>query len=44
MTPTANDEMKVTGSTKIGELAARHPQTTRVFARHGLDFCCGGGR
>lgn len=29
---------------KVGELAARHPLATRVFARHHIDFCCGGGR
>ena len=28
----------------IGELAAEHPLATRVFARHGIDFCCGGGK
>jgi regulator of cell morphogenesis and NO signaling len=28
----------------VGELAARHPLATRVFARHHIDFCCGGGR
>ena len=29
---------------KVGQLAADHPAATRVFARHGLDYCCGGGR
>jgi len=28
----------------VGRLAAEHPLATRVFARHGIDFCCGGGR
>jgi regulator of cell morphogenesis and NO signaling len=28
----------------VGRLAAEHPLSTRVFARHGIDFCCGGGR
>lgn len=28
----------------VGRLAAEHPASTRVFARHGIDFCCGGGR
>lgn len=28
----------------IGELAVEHPLATRVFARHGIDFCCGGGK
>jgi len=31
------------GST-IGEIAVDHPLATRVFARHNIDFCCGGGR
>ena len=34
----------VTRATPVGELAARHPLATRVFARHHIDFCCGGGR
>ena len=36
--------MNIDGTTKVGNLAAEHPLATRVFARHGLDFCCGGGR
>ena len=28
----------------IGALAVEHPLATRVFARHGIDFCCGGGQ
>lgn len=35
--------MNPTTESKIGEIAARHPLATRVFARHGIDFCCGGG-
>jgi regulator of cell morphogenesis and NO signaling len=31
-------------NTPVGRLAAEHPLSTRVFARHGIDFCCGGGR
>ncbi|GJM45600.1 MAG: iron-sulfur cluster repair protein YtfE [Gemmatimonadota bacterium] len=34
----------ITRDTRVGQLAARHPLATRVFARHGIDFCCGGGR
>jgi len=41
---TAAGSLEITGDTKVGELAARHPQSTRVFARHNIDFCCGGGR
>ncbi|MDH4036974.1 MAG: iron-sulfur cluster repair di-iron protein [Candidatus Krumholzibacteria bacterium] len=36
--------MSITLETKVGALAAEHPLATRVFARHGIDFCCGGGR
>ncbi|MBZ0267175.1 DUF542 domain-containing protein, partial [bacterium] len=36
--------MTITNDTKVGQLAARHPLATRVFARHGIDYCCGGGR
>jgi regulator of cell morphogenesis and NO signaling len=35
--------MTITCETKVGQLAAQHPLATRVFARHGIDFCCGGG-
>ncbi len=30
--------------TPIGHIAAEYPLMTRVFARHGIDYCCGGGR
>ena len=36
--------MDITTRTPIGHIAAEHPLTTRVFARHRLDFCCGGDR
>lgn len=29
--------------TKVGTIATEHPLSTRVFARHGIDFCCRGG-
>jgi len=29
--------------TGVGSIAAEHPAATRVFARHGIDYCCGGG-
>ena len=35
--------MNLTPESRVGEIAARHPLATRVFARHGIDFCCGGG-
>jgi len=36
--------MTIDRQTPVGEIAARHPMATRVFERHGIDFCCGGGR
>jgi regulator of cell morphogenesis and NO signaling len=38
-----NVTSEVTPSSRVGEIATRHPLATRVFARHGIDFCCGGG-
>lgn len=35
--------MNVTLETTVGALATEHPLATRVFARYGIDFCCGGG-
>ena len=34
----------MTTTSTLGELAVTHPAAARVFYRHGLDFCCGGGR
>jgi regulator of cell morphogenesis and NO signaling len=36
--------MIINAESKVGQIAAEHPLATRVFARHGIDFCCGGGR
>jgi regulator of cell morphogenesis and NO signaling len=36
--------MTVTADRTVGELAVEHPLATRVFARHRIDFCCGGGK
>lgn len=36
--------MNISTETPIGRIAADHPLTTRVFARHRLDYCCGGDR
>lgn len=36
--------MKIDLETRVGEIATAHPLATRVFARHDIDFCCGGGR
>ena len=35
--------MSFTIETPVGEIASAHPLATRVFARHKIDFCCGGG-
>lgn len=35
--------MNLTPESRVGEIATHHPLATRVFARHGIDFCCGGG-
>lgn len=28
----------------VGRIASEYPLATKVFGRHGIDFCCGGGR
>lgn len=30
--------------TPVGDLAATIPGATAIFRRHGIDFCCGGGK
>lgn len=36
--------MDVQATTPVARIAARWPATIRVFQRHGIDFCCKGGR
>jgi regulator of cell morphogenesis and NO signaling len=36
--------MDITHASPVGEIAAAVPAATRVFHRHQIDFCCGGGR
>ena len=36
--------MAITADLPVGKLATEQPLSTRVFARHGIDYCCGGGR
>jgi len=36
--------MSIGIDSKIGQIATEHPLASRVFARHGIDFCCGGGK
>ena len=35
--------MSLTTEMPVGEIATQFPLATRVFARHKIDFCCGGG-
>ena len=35
--------MTITTESQVGRIATEHPLATRVFARYGIDFCCGGG-
>lgn len=34
----------VSPDSTLSEIAARVPETAAVFARHGLDLCCGGSK
>ena len=36
--------MSITADSTVGAVATAHPLATRVFSRHGIDFCCGGGQ
>jgi regulator of cell morphogenesis and NO signaling len=36
--------MTIQSDSRVGEIATEHPMATKVFHRHGIDFCCGGGR
>ena len=36
--------MTINTETTVGQIAVEYPIATRVFARHRIDFCCGGGR
>jgi regulator of cell morphogenesis and NO signaling len=36
--------MPATAHTTLADLAVTHPAASRVFLRHGLDFCCHGAR
>ena len=36
--------MNINPDSKVGQIAAEHPLSTRVFARYDIDFCCGGGK
>ncbi len=36
--------MNIDRNTTVGKIATEYPAATRVFDRHGIDFCCGGGK
>jgi len=36
--------MHLSPTTAVGDIAAGHPKSLKVFHRHGIDFCCGGRR
>lgn len=36
--------IQIAPETHVAQVATRHPATVRVFQRHGIDFCCKGGR
>lgn len=36
--------MTIAVDSHVGKIATEHPLATRVFHRHGIDFCCGGGK
>ena len=36
--------MTMQADTPVGQIATEYPMATKVFARHGMDFCCGGGQ
>ncbi len=35
--------MNIAGTTTVGEVASKLPNATKIFAKYGIDFCCGGG-
>lgn len=36
--------MQITPDETVGEIAAAHPETVRIFELKGIDYCCGGKR
>jgi regulator of cell morphogenesis and NO signaling len=44
MTEQTISPAEINKNTPVGKLATAHPLATRVFHRHGIDFCCGGGK
>lgn len=42
--PSRVGALTIRPETPVGRIAAEHPIATRVFGRHQVDFCCGGGK
>jgi hypothetical protein len=40
--PSGSPPDGISSTTSLNEIVARAPETLRVFARHGMDTCCGG--
>ncbi len=36
--------MTIKSDSTVGQIATEYPLATRVFSRHEIDFCCGGGK
>ena len=36
--------MTIESNSTVGQIASEFPLATRVFSRHEIDFCCGGGK
>lgn len=36
--------MTIQSNSRVGDIATEYPLATRVFHRHGIDYCCGGGK
>ncbi|MFL6192713.1 MAG: DUF542 domain-containing protein, partial [Thermoanaerobaculia bacterium] len=36
--------MNIDPRTQVSDIVIQNPAATRVFHRHGIDFCCGGKR
>jgi len=39
-----NMSIQVNGTTTVRELVGQYPQSRKVFEKHGIDYCCGGGK
>ncbi len=40
----ATKSVNIAKETRVGDLATAYPLATRIFHRHGIDYCCGGGK